>query len=299
VVATFFALSDNPSLGRGIFRVLSGVSRAIARYMAKRLTLFAIAASCLTYAGLCGALYAVQDTLLFFPNSSAAVGHRYDEHAIKVRSGDVELRGWFVHREISAQLPLLIYYGGNAEDVSQNLLDQDRLNIVSFLIMNYRGYGGTEGQPGETTLFQDALTVYDHVVLTHHINPAHIVVMGRSLGTGVAVHVASKRPVRGVIVSTSYDSIVAVAEENYALFPVRLLLKHPFDSLSRAPDIKVPMLNLMASHDTLIPNKHSKRLAAAWGGPVTSVTIKGAGHQDIQTHADYWDAINRFLTGAY
>jgi pimeloyl-ACP methyl ester carboxylesterase len=106
--------------------------------------------------------------------------------------------------------------------------------------MNYRGYGGSDGTPSETALLSDALFVFDYMLATEGIDPAHVVLMGRSLGSGVAVHVAAKRKVGGVILVTPFDSLVNVARAHYPIFPVGLMLKHRFDSAALAPGITTP-----------------------------------------------------------
>ena len=124
---------------------------------------------------------------------------------------------------------------------------------------------------------------------------AHMVLMGRSLGSGVAVYVASQRRVRGVILVTPFDSLLNVARHHYPILPVGLLLRHSFDSIGMAPAIPTPALFLVAARDEVIPPEFAVRLAQAWGGPRHTVHIEGAGHNDIQLEADYWQAVNRFL----
>jgi pimeloyl-ACP methyl ester carboxylesterase len=87
-----------------------------------------------------------------------------------------------------------------------------------------------------------------------------------------------------------------VARRHYPVLPVRLLLKHPFDSAALAPNINIPALILIARQDTIIPQQHAIRLSEVWGGPVDTVMIEGVGHNDIQLAPRYWEAINSFLS---
>lgn len=137
--------------------------------------------------------------------------------------------------------------------------------------------------------------MYDTITARHSVSHDQVVLMGRSLGTGVAVHVASERPVRGVILVTPFDSLVNVAKKHYPVFPVSLLMRHRFDSISLAPSLRMPMLALVAGEDEIIPESCSMNLASAWEGPGETVVIKGAGHNDISMHREYWEAINGFL----
>ena len=99
-----------------------------------------------------------------------------------------------------------------------------------------------------------------------------------------------------MILCTAYASIEAIAQQQYRMLPVSWLLKHRFDSLQRAPQIKVPLLELRAGLDRIIPNAESERLVAAWGGPHRSVIIPEADHNNIQSFERYWGAITDFLS---
>jgi pimeloyl-ACP methyl ester carboxylesterase len=241
-------------------------------------------------------LYLLQDKMIFFPQPTLPGNQtRYAGSQLRLQHGNVTLTGWFFKGEIGPNNPLIIYYGGNAEDVSLNFDDLERFAAESFIFMNYRGYGGSDGKPSETALLADALFVIDHMVAIERVDPRHIVLMGRSLGSGVAVQVAANRPVGGVILVTPFDSLVNVAKAHYPIFPVKWLLKHRFDSARLAPGIDVPALFLTANRDQVVPIRFARNLEAAWGGPVTRVTIDGADHNSIHLPSVYWDAINRFL----
>ena len=245
-----------------------------------------------------GLLYFFQDALIFFPQPTLEMNRtQFESHAYQVTHAGVDLRGWYVRGTVTAEKPLLVYYGGNAEEVSVNLADLDRFGAGAYLFMNYRGYGDSGGRPSQAALCRDAVHILDHVLRREKIPREDVVLMGRSLGSGVAVHVAAQRKVRGVILVTPFDSLTNVARHHYPIFPVRLLLKHPFDSRTLAPAIRTPALVLIGSRDEVIPNESSVNLASAWGGPVETVVIEGAGHNDVHLDPLYWPAIQRFLTG--
>ena len=243
-----------------------------------------------------GLLYFFQDTLIFFPQSTPPANRtQFEPHAYRMVHAGVTLQGWFVRGAVTAEKPLLVYYGGNAEEVSVNLHDLRQFKAGAYLFINYRGYGDSGGKPSQAALCEDAVYILDHMVANEKIPLDHMVLMGRSLGSGVAVHAAAKRKVRGVVLVTPFDSLTNVARHHYPIFPVRLLLKHPFDSRALAPAIKTPLLMLIAEHDDVVPPKFAFSLAQAWGGPAQTLVIEGAGHNDIQLHQDYWKALNRFL----
>lgn len=246
-------------------------------------------------------IYFLQERLIFLPqpltedplkaNTGAAI-----EEVNLVTPDQVRLHGWLVKSAATqGPAPLLIYFGGNAEEISWLVSTAGRYAGWSLLLVNYRGYGRSEGKPGEAELFADALRIYDYAA--GRAQGGRIALMGRSLGSGVAVYLATQRPVAGVILVSPYDSIESVAKGVYPYLPVSLLLKHRFDSLARAPGIGAPLLCLVASEDRVIPRPHSERLYAAWGGPKEWREIRPAAHDSIAGDADYWQAIAAFLHG--
>ena len=244
-------------------------------------------------------IYFLQERLIFFPqpvaqdplqaNPGAAI-----EEVSLVTADQVRLRGWLV-KATPTPAPLLLYFGGNAEEVSWLASTADLYAGWSLLLFNYRGYGRSEGKPGETELFADALQIHDYAA--KRAQGGRVAVMGRSLGSGVAVYLAAQRPVAGVILVSPYDTIESVAQGVYPFLPISLMLKHRFDSLSRAPGIKAPLLCLVASGDRVIPRPHSERLYAAWGGPRQWREIRPADHDSLAGEPEYWRAIAAFLDG--
>lgn len=243
-------------------------------------------------------LYLFQGRMIFYPQKvPRQTLNRYKAFEMILDHDGVALHGWFVKGRISKDQPLVVYYGGNAEEISWNMEEMKRYGIDSFLLINYRGYGNSQGSPSEKDLVADALFIMEHIIGRFQVNPEHIVLMGRSLGTGVAVQVAAKQKVGGVILVTPFDSLVNVAKTHYPLFPVNLLLRHRFDSVSLAPKIDIPALFIMGSNDLIIPNRFSEYLAEKWKGAKTLMLIKGAGHNDIEAHNAYQEAIIEFLKG--
>jgi uncharacterized protein len=241
-------------------------------------------------------LYLLQGKMIFFPEPIPAADlRRFTAREVVFEHKGVALHGWHLKGPITCERPLIIYYGGNAEEVSHNLYDLDRVESDAFLLINYRGYGQSRGRPSEKALVADALFIFDQVVAAEGVNPAHVVLMGRSLGSGVAVQVAARRPVGGLILVTPLDSLARVGRHHYPFLPVKPLLRHRFDAVALAPAITAPALFLMGERDTIIPNANSLNLARHWGGPVETVVIPEASHNDISYGPDYWQAINRFL----
>ncbi len=247
-------------------------------------------------------LYLMQDQMLFhrrplntFTQQLLAHYHPRSELIITTPQG-IRLHGWLLKNSPATSTPpLIIYFGGNAEEASEMVSYFGHLNSWSLLLINYRGYGLSEGNPSEQNLFSDAITIFDTISQRRDIDTNCIVVMGRSLGSGVAVYLTAHRPVKGVILVSPYDSMTRVTQRIFPYVPVTLLLKHPFNSIVLAPAIKTPMLALVAQQDTLISPEHSYQLAKQWGGYHEVKLIPNTGHNNISDHEIYWQTIKHFL----
>jgi hypothetical protein len=241
-------------------------------------------------------MYLLQDRLIFYPRPlpeeqrALIAGRTASAESIFLQAADgTRLHAWRVKAPRGA--PLVIYFGGNAEEVSWMMDEAPRRTPgIGWLLVDYRGYGSSGGQPSEAALTADAKLWYDHIAKEAN----RIFVFGRSLGSGVAVPLAAERPVAGVILVAPFDSLVAVARHYYPYLPVRWMLKHRFDSAERAPRMAVPLLCVIARHDEIIPAVHSRRLYDAWAGPKRWVEIDG-GHNSTDTAPAFWQNINSFL----
>ena len=270
--------------------------------MIKRIVLPLLYIGLATFVALCAVLYLLQGQLIFLRPSLADE----DRHAVRLLPGTTEVRitahdgtrlhGWLRHTvEEPHSRGLVIYFGGNAEEVSGQMHDAPMLAPWSVAAVNYRGYGMSEGRPSEAALAADALAIHDRLAEREDIDPDRIVVFGRSLGSGVAVRLAAARPVRAVVLVSPFDSLRSIARKQYPIVPVSLLLKHPFDSLAHAAGIEAPLLVIAGEQDDLIPPAYSRRLHDAWPGPKRWVLVADADHNDIHAKPGYWPAIREFL----
>ena len=193
-------------------------------------------------AAFCLLVYLAQERLIFYPQPLSEDAARALERtvprteAFELAAGDgTRLRGWLVRGQSAHPWPLILYFGGNAEEVSWLLAELSRMPGWAALLVNYRGYDLSQGRPSQAALFRDALALYDKVVQRAEVDPGRVVVIGRSLGTGVATYLASQRPVAGVVLVSPFDNMVEVARGVYPFLPVDLLLRHRFESDQRAP----------------------------------------------------------------
>jgi len=249
------------------------------------------------YCGLAALLWLLQDKLLFHPmpvTGRATPPKDWTMEAVRVTARDATVLAGVLVKPPGPPAPLLISYGGNAEEATEGARTADRFGTRALLLVNYRGYGDSQGVPSEPTLFSDALEILDWVSKRTDVDTSRIGLIGGSLGSGVAVHVAAQRPVKAVVLVSPYDSVADVAAAHYGFLPVRWLVHHPFDSMSRARGIRVPALIVVGSADTTIPPSHSTRLAGAWGGPHEALVIEGKGHNDLYG-PEYEAAVRGFL----
>jgi len=257
------------------------------------LLFFTCVVTIIIYFGLLFYLYLRQDRMIFVtqPLITEPILDSETSEICLIHQGE-QLRGWLIAH---TNRPLLIYYGGNAEEVSTYLPILQEQETYAVLLVNYRGYGQSSGKPSENKLVDDALFILDHMHETHHVAWHDMFLMGRSLGSGVAVQVAAKRHVAGVILVTPYDCLVAVAARQYPWFPVKYVLSHHFDSLVLAPSIHVPAFFIIAKRDALIPPDHAFRLQSVWAGETQHYIFEEAYHHDIGQQAQFWPMIERYI----
>jgi pimeloyl-ACP methyl ester carboxylesterase len=138
------------------------------------------------------------------------------------------------------------------------------------------------------------MLVLDALAARPDVDATRIVVVGRSLGTGIAVRVAMERSVRAAILVSPYDSLVEVGRTHYPWLPVAWLLRHRFDAVAPARRATVPMLAVVAGRDAIIPVERSRALYEAWAGPKSWVALDDRGHNDLTDDPGFWGSIRRF-----
>jgi pimeloyl-ACP methyl ester carboxylesterase len=231
-----------------------------------------------TYLGLCGLLYSKQRKLLYYPQPMAAGGEAFTlplrAHGPRVLVSVREL----------PQAPAIVYFGGNAEDVSQNLpVFEAAFPTHALYLLHYRGYGGSLGEPSEAGLYADALSLFDYARRRHR----EVIVVGRSLGSGLAVHVASTRRAARLVLVTPYDSIVGIAAENYPMFPVSMILQDKYESYRYAPRIRVPTRIIVADADEVIPRASSEQLCGRFAPGIAHMSVLSGGHSTVTADPRY------------
>lgn len=241
------------------------------------------------YCALALFLFIKQRDFIYFP--SPVIQHPYEEVSFTNKDDNYTVRTTVLNK---GKPTAIIYFGGNGEAVDLNASDFSRtFPNQSVYLVKYRGYSGSDGTATEEALFSDALTVYDNL----KSNYQSVAVIGRSLGSGVACYVASQRPVKKLALITPFDSAQSIAQSAYPIFPMSLLLKDKYDSVSRANKIQAKVLFLIAQQDQTITRKHSERLMDAF--PATQIQVivfNNVGHNTISSNPEYYQALNTFAT---
>jgi pimeloyl-ACP methyl ester carboxylesterase len=238
------------------------------------------------------------DRLFFFPRKTNVHDcQQWVDSKMTLNVNQQHLQGWFVKAAADENAPVVIYYGGNAEDVSMQLCDLDEVyHSASLVLMNYRGFGNSSGRPTEQGILADALAVYDHLINVYHVNPNQIYLMGRSIGSSVAAYVASQRRVKGLILITPFDTIANVVPKFLRFFPLNRWLESYFNTSKYLEHVKGKFLVIAAGQDEVIPRECLNNLLAKFQDQVVLVEIPGADHQDINWFEEYSDTIRKYIS---
>ena len=246
--------------------------------------------------GVPAAAWLAQERLIFFPQpvvSSAYLPAEAKPLEIVATDG-TRLRGWMRNAN-AVPAPVVLYFGGNAEEVSGTLGDPRWPRDWTIVAINYRGYGTSEGAPGEAALVADAQVIFDTIAARPEVDARHIVAFGRSLGTGVAVKLGAARPLAGLILVSPFDSLVALGRTHYPWLPVSVLLRHRFDCDADARRMRVPLLAIVAESDSIIPQDRSRALYDAWAGPKSWLVIRSTHHNSLSVPDAFWTGVTGFL----
>jgi uncharacterized protein len=237
--------------------------------------------------GLVTAVAASQRRLVFNPTikrevqSPRSSGHRTRPVVLRARDG-TKLSGWLMTPAVVGPRPAVIYFGGRSEEVSWVARDAGKLFPgMTVLAINYRGYGNSQGIPDEQLMIDDGCMLFDWLGERPHVDPRRIAVVGRSLGSGVAVQVTMQRPAHALVLITPYDSILAIAKRRFRTMPIEYVLRHRFESIKYAPSLLAPTYVLRAAVDDIVPHSHTDLLVAQLGSLHKDEIVPGSDHMNI------------------
>jgi fermentation-respiration switch protein FrsA (DUF1100 family) len=258
------------------------------------------------YLGLLLLLRLNESRLVYFPGSQrsllpppAHLGLPVQRITIPTDDG-LTLVSWSIPAAAAGGRWLLICHGnaGNLSEFGRPAhyagLRQLGLNLLAF---DYRGYGESEGTPTEAGLYRDAQAAYRYLREELAVSPERIILFGHSLGSAVAVDLASRVPAAGLILEGALTSVVERGQELYPFIPVRWIAGSRFASIEKIASVAAPKLFLHAAGDEVIPLAHGRRLYQAAPPPKTFVELRG-GHGDAfdLDSANYFGSIQRFLS---
>jgi len=244
-------------------------------------------------------LFANENRFIYFPSRHYdATPEQYALRAepLEISTPDrLRLRGWWIRGE---RKTVLLYFHGNGGNISHRLerarLLVDALGIDLFLV-DYRGYGQSDGSPGETGLYTDGAAIYA-AARERGFSPDQIVFFGESLGCAVAVETALSHPGRAIILEAPFLSIPAMAKAVYPFLP-RFLVRTRFDNGSKVSRLALPKLIAVPEKDNVVPPSQGYRLYELAASPKELYVIRGAAHNNtyIVGGAEYLDVWKRFL----
>jgi fermentation-respiration switch protein FrsA (DUF1100 family) len=259
----------------------------------------------LTLAGVAAALVLLlgcyEPRMIYFPardleRTPADLGLAFEDVRLETADGE-QIHGWYLPASSSSTLTVLFLHG-NAGNISHRFekLAVFRALGADVLIIDYRGYGRSTGKPTERGTYRDADAAYEYLVATHGLDPKRVVLYGESLGAAVAVDVAARKPVGGLVLESVFSSGVDVAQEMFPFLPVRLLVRNRYESVKKIGAVQAPVLILHSRDDEFFRWHHPQRLYDAATGPKKLVELRG-GHNDafLVSSREYAAALSAFF----
>jgi fermentation-respiration switch protein FrsA (DUF1100 family) len=237
----------------------------------------------LAYLVICVFMYFYQYHLIYMPSgrierTPASAGLQYEDVRLRTADG-VSISAWHILRPDNQGTLILCH--GNAGNMT------DRISIarafhemgLSVLMLDYRGYGTSEGSPDEAGTYADAEAAWDYVTRELGIPPHKVIIYGESLGGAVAVELATRHEAAALIVEASFTSLCDVASTVYPFLPVRLLARARYKSIDKVGQITYPKLHIHSPDDDIVPFELGKRLFEAAAEPKQMIVTRG-GHND-------------------
>ena len=243
--------------------------------------------------------------MVYFPSrqlhtTPAEVGLEYSDVYLTAADG-VRIHAWHIPGESDTTLLWLHGNAGNISHRVNNIAALNRRTGLGVLIVDYRGYGLSDGSPSEDGLYMDAEAAFEFLASDVGLNPAKdIVLFGRSLGAGVAAEMATRHAVRCVIMESGFTSTIDMARATrpawlvYALMP---LISARYDTLSKIGNIKSPVMIVHGDHDDIVPFYMAEQLYEAAREPKRFHAVRGAMHNDVYEHGGpaYFNALSEFI----
>jgi len=242
------------------------------------------------------------ETFLIYPAPKFPMGNWEPDFAhenVDFESSDgTKLHGWLLRNEATTDRHILVCHG-NGENVAYATNGYGKYLRRNFnanvFVFDYRGYGKSEGKPFEIGIKQDGERAMEIFCKKLNVKPKDVIVLGSSLGGGVATHIASTKGCKALVLQRTFDSLVNVAADKYPIFPVRWLMQNRYDSVSALKKYDGPVFQSHGTADRVVPIHHGEALHKATSNPNSKfIPIKGNGHNSVLP-LSYWEAFEEWL----
>ncbi len=248
------------------------------------MVLYILMVALAVYVAICIALFSLQRSILYKPVAEQLAPHHYglyemEEIELTAQDG-TKTKAWYKPAP-KGKLTMLYYHGnaGNLADRTEKLEAFLRRGI-GLLALSYRGYGNSEGSPTEQGIYQDARAAIEYLS-KQGVNENQFFIYGESLGSGVAVQMATEYTARAIVLEAPYTSIINRGYEIYPLFPIRFLLRDTFNSIEKIPNVHLPVMIFHGYRDQVMPIHHGRRLLQAANEPKEARFFDNVGHTDF------------------
>ncbi len=245
---------------------------------------FALSAA-IALVAIAAVLWLFQRKLIYFPSAQVpdpqSVGLQGVSQVTFPTADGLTLNGWFVSRSADSATVVLVF-NGNAGNRAHRASFADALARQghAVFLFDYRGFGGNPGSPSEGGLRIDARAARDYLLSRPDVGSRPLVYFGASLGTAVAVELASEHRPAGIILRSPFTSLTAVGQHHYTWLPVGLILRDRFATLDRLPDIHAPLLVIAGDRDRIVPIAESRQVFDTANEPKALLVVPGADHND-------------------
>lgn len=236
-------------------------------------------------------LYLLQKRLIFYPGRLSpdykfSMTNNADELTLTTEDG-ARISGLFYS---NSSENVILYFHGNAGDLSGwQFVSEDFTTLgFNFMIIDYRGYGKSTGSISEQGLYKDADAAYNYLI-EKGFRPESILIYGRSIGSGVAVDLASRKKAKGLILESPFSSFAKLANEKFPFFFPSLYLRYRFDNIGKINTVQSPVMFLHGTDDTLIPSSHSQALFKRFNGTKKMILVEKGAHNDLHAFDQYKD----------
>ena len=258
------------------------------------------------YVFLSAYIYFIQSSLLYYPDmpgrnlatSPENIGLTYQNIEL-ITEDNIKLHGWFIPNDKTNET--VLFFHGNAGNISHRLESIEifhRLGLNVFII-DYRGYGQSEGKTTEKGTYRDAEAAWNYLNKTRGISSQHIIIFGRSLGASIATWLANKHTPAGLIIESGFTSVASMGQRLYPFLPIRWLTHFRYDTRQYVKNVSCPVMIAHSSDDEIIPYAEGLEIFQTAPEPKIFLDMRG-GHNDgfIVSGSDYIDGLRSFINQA-